>query len=141
MKIIKEFATTSLCVTTVLILCQYTSASHHHLVEGERNHQDFFLEQKHIKKDWVFPELQVYDKYFYRAPDNVEISFVEVLNQRTDGYGGHIEILSGGVGYDFAVIKFTSEMLRGFDFIVNIYGVRMKRYYHPDLDHPEFMSG
>jgi len=50
------------------------------------------------------------------------ISFVKAIDQRNDGTGGYASFVNGGIGYNYAEVKITSQFSRGFWFDIEVYG-------------------
>ncbi|XP_062540282.1 probable salivary secreted peptide [Armigeres subalbatus] len=50
------------------------------------------------------------------------ISAINITDQYTNGKGGYVNLLAGGIGYNHTKIHLKSQRGNGFSFIVEIYG-------------------
>uniref|UniRef100_T1HA45 Uncharacterized protein n=1 Tax=Rhodnius prolixus TaxID=13249 RepID=T1HA45_RHOPR len=66
-------------------------------------------------------------KYPLRGQDQLEITYIEIIDNYSNGYGGCPYIVEGGVGNNFVKIYIKSQFNRGFDFEINIYGVQPQK--------------
>jgi hypothetical protein len=68
-------------------------------------------------------------KFLKRVSETVSINVgdkiigcVQAIDKWGDGTGGFAEITRGGMGYNYVDVKITSQLNRGFWFVVDVYG-------------------
>ncbi|XP_073990189.1 probable salivary secreted peptide [Rhodnius prolixus] len=90
---------------------------------GKRAPHDKLLYSTRMTHKWsLLGFIEEFLEYPVNRKNKKKITAIEVLDLYTDGNGGCFAIIDGGVGYDHVAIYFLSQFMRGFDFIVKIYG-------------------
>jgi len=72
---------------------------------------DYVSETKHIKVN------------------NYNITCVHAHDHWSDSTGGYVQIVGGGIGYDYVDVKITSQFNKGFSFVIEVFGIRPKSKY------------
>lgn len=105
----------------MLVLFQNSSAEiRNDLRVGRKGEYDVLQIQEFLKKDWsIGGNVEAVFSFTNSVPK--KISYIEILDQATNGHGAKPSIIRGGVGYNFVDIKFRSEVFRGINFLVNVY--------------------
>jgi len=98
-------------------------------IEGEERHN--FVDCKSKSGDRLLTENLIIRTYkflgctcsdmSYSNPD-AQIKCIVVTDQKENGTGGYTSIVSGGFGHNNLTLHFESHLLRGFPFVVKIYG-------------------
>ncbi|KAJ9583120.1 hypothetical protein L9F63_022534 [Diploptera punctata] len=104
----------------LLICVGLIAAQSNDLVDCKKHDSDVLLHTKKLERSYQLLRTQE-SNVVYSNP-NAIITCIEVLDQRTDGTGGHPSIQSGGVGHNNVTINVRSQFSRGFEFVINIYG-------------------
>ncbi|XP_014255971.1 probable salivary secreted peptide [Cimex lectularius] len=86
-------------------------------------HQDQLLYMEHARAGGRWLRVVTYPMS-YPNPGDVRgiISYIEVLDQFTDGTGGCPFLKSGGIGKDHVSLALKSQRSSGLDFVVRIFG-------------------
>lgn len=81
-----------------------------------------------VSFDIVYPPHQVVAKLKTAYNATNIISYFEIKDNYLDGYGGHVLVKSGGVGYSTVGFHFHSKRNHGFEFNIYIY-TRSKKMF------------
>ncbi|XP_036332664.1 probable salivary secreted peptide [Rhagoletis pomonella] len=57
------------------------------------------------------------------VPRPAKITYMMVKDQYTNGNGGYATLTNGGPGFDHVELHFTSQWWRGYNFVVDVYGI------------------
>ncbi|XP_053965330.1 probable salivary secreted peptide [Anastrepha ludens] len=118
-----------LYVFTFITLCALARAADspasHNLEMGARMPGD-----RHLTREVIYSKSAVLQKktgdYTYEqknVPKPATITYLKVQDQYTNGKGGYATLTSGGPGFSYVNIHFTSKRWRGYNFIIDIYGI------------------
>uniref|UniRef100_A0A0A1XQE6 Probable salivary secreted peptide n=1 Tax=Zeugodacus cucurbitae TaxID=28588 RepID=A0A0A1XQE6_ZEUCU len=96
----------------------------HHLILGTRLPGD-----RHLVREVVYSKSGLMRKksgdYAFdqrNVPYPSIITSIEVKDQYINGNGGYATLTSGGPGFNFVKLHFTSQWWRGYNFVIDIYG-------------------
>ncbi|CAH1407045.1 unnamed protein product [Nezara viridula] len=96
----------------------------HNYTYGARSYYDRLLYHDliNLKSKWM--RVTSIDKTYPQQgqPSLGRISYIEVLDQRSDSTGGCVYIRNGGVGQSNVTLHIKSQRNHGMDFVVNVYG-------------------
>lgn len=91
------------------------------LTSGEVKEGDVLLYREKLRKTHVaFGKAR--HIYRYKCQPNEMITCVVAIDEWGDGTGGSPEIIKGGVNCNFVEVEVTSQVWRGFDFTVSVFG-------------------
>ncbi|KAJ9589564.1 hypothetical protein L9F63_017229, partial [Diploptera punctata] len=90
----------------------------HNLISCDPSSDQNFAKEKAVSRSFSFFSRTEVTEFI---PVKGTISCVEVLDQWDDNTGGHAEIVNGGIGHEYVMVKITSERGRGFFFIIKVY--------------------
>ncbi|CAH1407044.1 unnamed protein product [Nezara viridula] len=103
--------------------CEKGGKSHHYFF-GTRSSYDRLLYHDliNLKSKWM--RVTSIDKTYPQQgqPSLGRISYIEVLDQRSDGTGGCVYIRNGGIGQSSVTLHIKSQRNHGMNFVVNVYG-------------------
>ncbi|XP_071830744.1 uncharacterized protein [Apostichopus japonicus] len=97
------------------------------LAVGVLQDGDVLLYQEKQSPCFVLLEDQTH-QFTYHRQENEVITYVEACDNWGDGTGGSPKLTSGGPGQVHVTVEVTSQLNRGFDFTVSVYG--RKRDHH-----------
>jgi hypothetical protein len=104
----------------LLMLLAVSFGQHHNLIECRPKFGDTLLQR--VPSEKSFKVLQYVSETVYIDVGKNIINCFRALDQWSDGTGGKAEILYGGVGYSYVIVKITSKFNRGFHFVIEVYG-------------------
>ncbi|PSN52608.1 hypothetical protein C0J52_19565 [Blattella germanica] len=108
-------------ITLLLVaIVGLASCQSHNLVLCNKRDNDVLLYSKLVERAYKLLS-RVTSNVSYANPD-ATITCIEVLDNRTDGTGGTATITEGGLGYRNVTINLRSQLTRGLNFTINIYG-------------------
>ncbi|XP_043461984.1 probable salivary secreted peptide [Leptopilina heterotoma] len=94
----------------------------HHLIVGSRLPGDSDLTRDYI---YIRPELKriiTIERIINITFSNAKITQVAAYDQKSDGTGAYAVIISGGPGFQHVGLRFVSQLSRGIDFVVELFG-------------------
>ncbi|KAL7304490.1 hypothetical protein TKK_0003282 [Trichogramma kaykai] len=116
----------SMKLSALLVLCLAAALAEarNDLVIGVRQPNDFLIQRELVQKDADVSALGIRTSYERTFTGNniSNITMIRALDQHDNGHGATAQIVGGGVGFKYVTIKFKSELFRGIDFVVEIYG-------------------
>nr|ATU83061.1 secreted venom protein family 3 protein [Pristhesancus plagipennis] len=112
-----------LAITTVPVLANNCQGNSHNEIFGRRETGDKLVYEDHINESWKLFKYVVKDiAYPLRGQQSHTITYIEIIDNYTNGNGGCAYILEGGVGKKFVKFHMKSKFNRGIDFQVKVYG-------------------
>ncbi|XP_075217679.1 putative salivary secreted peptide [Lycorma delicatula] len=97
----------------------------HNYMFGQRRFGDRLLFMDHAWQLGKFLKVVSSDVYYPLPSQTTKgeiITYIRIMDQKTDGTGGTANIMSGGVGFPFVYIHLSSKRSCGFDFLIEVYG-------------------
>ena len=91
----------------------------HNLIVGKAQPGDILLHQEQKRASFTMLGRAT---HVYKYKGKKVITSVVARDNWSDGTGGNPEIISGGPGHKHVKVKVTSQINRGFDFTVHVYG-------------------
>lgn len=94
----------------------------HHLIVGSRLPGDSDLTRDYI---YIRPQsmrIITFEKIINITFSNAKITQVAAYDQKSDGTGAYAVIISGGPGFQYVGLRFVSQVDRGIDFVVELFG-------------------
>lgn len=118
-----ELKKISLLLTFIVILSNFGVRGNqsHHLIVGSRIPGDSDMTRDYI---YIVPELMkiiTFEKNI-TLYNNYKITKIAAYDQKRDGTGAYAFIISGGLGFQYVVLKFISQRGFGIDFVVELFG-------------------
>uniref|UniRef100_A0A224XVX8 Putative conserved secreted protein n=1 Tax=Panstrongylus lignarius TaxID=156445 RepID=A0A224XVX8_9HEMI len=98
----------------------------HNFEFGSKGYYDTLLCTDHVQEESIWMRKISKDVSYPAAGQQPagEITYIEILDQYTDGNGGCAFLKNGGVGQKTVTFHIKSQRSKGFNFIINIYGKR-----------------
>ncbi|KAG5311102.1 PREDICTED: probable salivary secreted peptide [Acromyrmex echinatior] len=93
----------------------------HHLFVGYRMPGDRLVLRENIVKNSSWMKIQIVEKTF-NISRNERITYIEALDQKTNGNGAHCSILNGGPGHNNVTLRWKSLRGHSVNFTLGIYG-------------------
>ncbi|XP_018342790.1 PREDICTED: probable salivary secreted peptide [Trachymyrmex septentrionalis] len=93
----------------------------HHMFIGYRMPGDRLILRENIIKNSSWMKIQIIEKTF-NISRYERITYIEALDQKTNGNGAQCSLLNGGPGHNNATLRWKSLRGHGINFALNIYG-------------------
>lgn len=99
----------------------YAGAKSHNLTIGYRQPGDRLVLSQNVVKKSAWMRVVTVEKNITLPNPRYTITKVEVIDQKTDGTGANVNVLSGGQGKKFIKLAFKSQRGHGINFIINLF--------------------
>ncbi|XP_018377937.1 PREDICTED: probable salivary secreted peptide [Trachymyrmex cornetzi] len=93
----------------------------HHLIVGYRMPGDRIVLRENIIKNSSWMKIQIIERTF-NISRYERITYIEALDQKTNGNGAHCSILNGGPGHSNVTLRWKSLRGHSINFALNVYG-------------------
>uniref|UniRef100_A0A034WJU2 Putative salivary secreted peptide n=1 Tax=Bactrocera dorsalis TaxID=27457 RepID=A0A034WJU2_BACDO len=119
-----KFALTFVFITLFALVAAANQTASHNLFMGTRLPGDRHLVREVVFSKSGFMRKKSGDYTFEQRniPYPAIITSIEVKDQYINGNGGYATLTSGGPGFNFVKLHFTSQWWRGYNFVIDIYG-------------------
>ncbi|XP_032666850.1 probable salivary secreted peptide [Odontomachus brunneus] len=107
-------------LVVVLLALSVAENKSHNLTVGYRMPGDRLVLTEKIVKNSAWLRIVTVEKTF-NTTRYERITYIEALDQKTNGNGAYASILSGGPGNTNVTMKFKSQRGHGIDFVFNMY--------------------
>nr|XP_033334143.1 probable salivary secreted peptide [Megalopta genalis] len=94
----------------------------HHFYVGYRVAGDKLIYRENIIVDSSWLQVKSKTKTFNTTSLWEKITYVQALDQKTNGNGAYVSLISGGPGQNSVTLKFKSQRGHGINFVVELYG-------------------
>lgn len=108
----------------VALAATFVACQRHNWTAGKKANNDYLLNREKVQNLSVqYNKVLVKVVPYPRAGARREvIHFINATDQYTNGKGGYVRIVSGGVGYPYVTLNFTSQRSSGINYNLEIWG-------------------